>query len=208
MAIGTFAELKTAIGNWLNRSDLTDRIPEFIAMAEARMNRDSRLRVIDAVTRDTLSVSSQFTALPSDFGQLINCELQTSPVTLMEYATPQQLDAWRHSTPTGNPKYFGIVNNDLEVAPVPTSAVTLGLIYYKRIVALSDSATSNWLLAAAPDLYLYASLVEASPYLHEDERVPVWESQYERRADAYRLSSERDQTTDSPLVMRGEIIGG
>lgn len=171
------------------------------------MNRDPRLRVIDAVTRATLSVSSQFTALPTDFGAMINCELQVTPVLPMEYATPQQLDVIRNRTPTGNPAYFGIVNNDLEVAPVPASAVTLGLIYYRRIASLSAANTANWLLAVAPDLYLYAALIEASPYLHEDERVPVWESQYERRADAYRMSSERDQLPDAPLVMRGTVIG-
>ena len=40
MAISTFAELSTAAANWLDRSDLTDRIPEFIALAEARFNRE------------------------------------------------------------------------------------------------------------------------------------------------------------------------
>ena len=40
MAITTFSELKTAVANWLDRSDLTDRIPEFIALAEARHRRD------------------------------------------------------------------------------------------------------------------------------------------------------------------------
>lgn len=207
MAITTFAELKTALANWLNRADLTSRIPEFIALAEARLNREGRLRVVDAVARSTLSVSSQFTNLPSDFAQMINCELQTTPVTLLEYATPQHLDAVRNQYSSGaDPDYFTIVGNELEVAPVPTSAVTLGIQYYKRIVALSDSATSNWLLASAPDIYLYASLMEAAPYLHEDERVPVWEQMFAMRLDAYRDSSERDQAADSPLVMRGDVI--
>lgn len=208
MAISTYSELQTAVANWLNRSDLSSRAPEFIAMAEARMNRDARLRVIDAITRDTLAVSSQFTDLPSDFALMVNCELQTTPVVPLEYRTPQQMDVVRNSSATGDPRYFSIVGNELEVVPVPSSSVTLGLIYYKRIVALSDANTSNWLLTAAPDLYLYASLVEASPFLHEDERVALWEQLYNTRADAYRQSSERDQTTDSPLVMGGEVIGG
>lgn len=207
MAITTFSELKTAAANWLNRADLTSRIPEFIAMAEARMNRDRRLRVIDSIARDTLSVSSQFTSLPSDFGQMINCEYQGDPVQPLTYATPQQMDSLRNAGFTGNPMHYSVLGNELEVVPVQSSAVTLGLVYFKRIVALSDSATSNWLLAAAPDIYLYATLSESAPFLHEDERVQVWESIYNQRCDGYHQSSETDTVAGSPLVVRGVTIG-
>ena len=47
MAIGTYDELKTAVANWLDRDDLTDRIPEFISLAEARFNRVLRLRSME-----------------------------------------------------------------------------------------------------------------------------------------------------------------
>ena len=42
MAISTKAELKTAAANWLNRSDLSDRLDEFIELAEASLNMNLR----------------------------------------------------------------------------------------------------------------------------------------------------------------------
>ena len=44
MAIGTYAELQTAVANWLGRDDLTARIPEFIDLAEARLSRELETR--------------------------------------------------------------------------------------------------------------------------------------------------------------------
>lgn len=206
MAITSFTELKTAAANWLNRADLTSRIPEFIALAEARMNRDRRLRVKDAIARDTLSVSGQFTSLPSDFARMVNCELQVDPVQPMTVATPQQMDSYRAAYPTGNPAHYCVHGSELEVVPVPTSA-TLGIIYHKKVVALSDSNTSNWLFAAAPDVYLYATLLESSPYLKDDERIAVWEALYHGRVEDYRASSEDDTFGGSPLLIRGSRIG-
>jgi hypothetical protein len=206
MSISTFAELKTAVADWLLRADLTATIPTFVMLAEARMNRDPRLRTIDAVTRGTLSVTGQFTSLPSDFGRAINIELQTEPVVPLEYRSPQALDYVRSITPTGDPRFYSIIGDELEVAPVPSSA-TLGVIYYRKIPSLSDAAPTNWLLTSAPDLYLYATLCESAPYLKNDDRVGVWEGIYNARCDAYRDQSELDTAAGSPLVMNSTTIG-
>lgn len=206
MAISTYAELQTAVANWLNRSDLTTRIPEFIALAEARMNRDKRLRVVDAITRADLAVSAQYTALPSDFAQMVNIERTGSPVQALDVLAPQQMDAIRAQTPTGEPRYYCVVGDELELAPVPDSAETLAMIYFRRIEALSTTVTSNWLLAAAPDVYLYATLIESAPFLHEDERIGTWQSLYDSRCNEYAASSEQDQFGGAPVVMRGAVI--
>ena len=47
MAISTYTELQTAVANWLDRDDLTARIPEFIALTEARFNRLLRVRSME-----------------------------------------------------------------------------------------------------------------------------------------------------------------
>ena len=66
MAIGTFDELKTAVANWLGRDDLTDRIPEFIALAEGRMNRTIFARAQEVRATATLTAEDAYTALPTD----------------------------------------------------------------------------------------------------------------------------------------------
>ena len=207
MAISTYTELQDAVANWLNRRDLTDRIPEFIELAESRMNRDSRLRVVGAIQRDLLTVNSQFTTLPTDFARMVNCEVVAEPVVPMTYGTPQQLDHLRRYCPTGVPSLYTIVGRELEVAPVPTESTELAVIYYRRLTALSATNDTNWLLDESPDIYLYATLLQAAPYLLHDERVAVWGGLYSQLCDEYLQSSEADQTAGSPLVMRGATLG-
>ena len=70
MAISTKAELHTAVANWLNRSDLTDRIPEFIALAEAQLNRNLRTR--EMLVRKTSPLATQYVNLPPDYLEMTN----------------------------------------------------------------------------------------------------------------------------------------
>ena len=72
MAISTKAELHTAVANWLNRSDLTSRIPEFIALAEASFNRNLRTR--EMLVRSTASVTGQYVSIPTDYLEMMNIE--------------------------------------------------------------------------------------------------------------------------------------
>ena len=67
MAISTYSELQEAVASWLNRSDLTTTIPDFITLAESRLNRTLRLRVMETTTTLSLTASSRTVALPSAF---------------------------------------------------------------------------------------------------------------------------------------------
>jgi len=72
MAISTYSELTTAVANWLDRDDLTLRIPEFIALAEAKFNRTLRLRSMEAkYTADTVAGQRNL-ALPTGYIQMRN----------------------------------------------------------------------------------------------------------------------------------------
>ena len=65
MSITTYSELQQAIADWLERADLTARIPDFIALFEATANRRLRLRQQEAVA--SLTPSAGAAALPADF---------------------------------------------------------------------------------------------------------------------------------------------
>ena len=101
MAITTFSELKTAVANWLDRSDLTDRIPEFIALAEARHRRDFKIRRMETrVTANTIA-DTEFYTLPDNYVAMRNIQLNTDPKTSLEYLTPEQMDRVRAGSTTG-----------------------------------------------------------------------------------------------------------
>ena len=210
MAITTYAELQTATANWLDRTDLTARIPEFIELSEANFNRV--IRQPDMVTKnDSFSLTSRYNTLPSDTLEIVRIVLDLTPVVVLEYLTPEEISERRVSmSATGKPYYFTVIggsSNQLEVVPSPDSTYTSSIVYYTRIAALSDSATSNWLLAAHPDIYLFGTLVEAEPYLKNDERMPMWTSRLDKALMALRLQGERELHTGSSLRMRSRVLG-
>lgn len=166
MAITTYAELQTAIATWTHRDDLTSVAPDFIVLAEADFNRDLRLR--NQETNTTLSCSSEFTALPSDFLEMRSVELAGSPDKMLQYATPDRIAMMGDES--GEPLYWSIVGTTIQLTPAPSSAVTLNIIYYATIGDLATN-TTNFLLTQAPDLYLYQSLIHAFNYLQDDQNV-------------------------------------
>src|SRR5690606_32381418 len=93
----------------------------------------------------------------------------------------------------GVPRYAAVVDGEVIVSPVPDQAYSLRLAYWQGITPLSVSATTNWLLTSHPDLYLYASLLQAAPYLYEDERVGLWEGRVEKGLENLRLSTWHTQ---------------
>ena len=210
MAITTYAELQTATANWLDRTDLTARIPEFIELAEANFNRV--IRQPDMVAKDdSFSISSRYTTLPTDTLEIIRIVVDLTPVIVLEYMTPEEISQRRIAmSATGKPYYFttvGGATNQLEVLPSPDSTYTSSIVYYTRIAALSDSATSNWLLAAHPDIYLFGTLVEAEPYLKNDERMPMWTTRLDKALNDLGLQGQRERHTASGLRMRSRVLG-
>jgi hypothetical protein len=210
VAITTYAELQTATANWLDRTDLTSRILEFIELAEANFNRV--IRQPDMVAKDdSFSISSRYTTLPTDTLEIIRIVVDLTPVIVLEYLTPEEISQRRIVMGgTGKPYYFttiGGATNQLEVLPSPDSTYTSSIVYYTRIASLSDSATSNWLLAAHPDIYLFGTLVEAEPYLKNDERMPMWTTRLDKALNALGLQGQRERHTASGLRMRSRVLG-
>ena len=175
MAITNYGELKSAIGDFLNRSDLTSVIPTFIDFAEAEFNRVLRIRQM--VARAEAVIDTRFSAVPSDFIEAKDLVIVTgTPVTPLQFVTQQEMAQIRNEelTAAGKPLYFSVVGGQFEICPTPDDEYTLEMSYFAKIDALTDDADTNWLLTDYPDLYLYTSLMHSAPYLKDDERLAVW----------------------------------
>ena len=110
MAIGTFAELKVAAANWLDRSDLTDRIPEFISLAEARFNRILRIRDMETVsTAISTAAGTREYDLPTGFVQMKEFHLTTDPLTPLAYITPEMMSRTQAGSSKSKPQVFTII---------------------------------------------------------------------------------------------------
>lgn len=206
MAITTYSELKSAVADFLNRDDLTSAIPNFIALAEATLNR--RMRAPEMVTRATVTVDAEYENRPADWMETIRYQITTNPITVLEFVTPEEaiIQKTKFST-SGVPLFFSTVGTQFQHVPAPDTSYTGELMYYARIAGLSDSNTSNWLLTANPDIYLYATLIQSAPYLKEDERISVWAGIYDRLMAEYDVAEQRAKTGSSRLVARTRTFG-
>jgi hypothetical protein len=206
MALDTFAGLKATIADYLNRDDLTAIIPSFITIAEAKFNR--KLRTRQMIKRANAQIETAFFAYPSDWLQAKEFQLNTNPIVRLQFVTEaygDELKANRYVS-IGQPAYYTITGTQLEFIPTPDSTYSAELTYYAKIPALSDSNTSNWLLAYAPDLYLYGALMEAAPYLKDDERLPVWSQMYISSLGDIEVADQRASVSSTPLV-RARSLG-
>jgi len=193
MAISNYSELKSAIADWLDRTDLTDSISDFITLAEARHKRDFKLRRMETrVTANTIADTEYYT-LPDQYVAMRNIQLNTDPKTSLEYLTPEQMDRIYAGSMKGKPRAYSIIGNDIQLRPIPDSAYEIEILYFKHFTALSDSAPTNEMLTNHPDIYLYGSLVEAEPYLQNDKRIQTWASFYDRAKKDIIDSNERDR---------------
>jgi len=207
MAITDYDELNTAVANWLDRTDLTDRIPEFIDLAEATFNRTIRNhRMI--TKNDSYSLDGRYVDLPSDTLEVIRIVVSGSPVVTLEYMTPEEIAEKRYTlSSTGKPVYYTVIGgstNQIELLRSPDDTYTASIVYYTKISALTDT---NWLLTNNPDIYLFGALLEAEPYLKNDERLPMWAARLNKGLEELRMQGEREMHTGSSLRMRSRVLG-
>jgi len=187
MAITTYAELQSSLATWLERADLGEVIPDFITLFEANANRMLRTRQMENST--SLSTVNGEINIPSDYLNWRSVTWDGNASRELEYVTPTYLRARYPSTDAGTPKIFTIEGLNFVTRSVDdTTGFTFR--YYQKIPVLSDANTTNWLLTAHPDAYLFGSLVEAHAYIPDAEKAILWKARRdEMLGEIQRLSN-------------------
>jgi len=177
-----YASLQATVTEYLARdqdSTLIARIPTFIQLAEAKFNRQLFVRQMEQRSTALVNLTSdepEFISLPSDFQSMRRVRLSgVAGKPCLEFKSGVQLDEYRFgiSDVAGQPRYFTVFGDEIELAPTPDDAYTIEMVYRQNIPSLVSNGT-NWLLTIAPDLYLYAALLESAPYIKEDARIQTW----------------------------------
>lgn len=204
MPLTTYDELQTAVGTWLNRSDLSAVIPDFIALADAQIARDVRHWRMEV--RATTTIDSRYTTLPTYWVRTLRLHIgdAKAPLQLLSLADMQDM-RYANGDTQGEPKYYAHVAGEFEVYPTPGDSYTGELLYHARPIPLSDTQDSNWLLEYAPDVYLYGTLVASAPFLQHDERTATWASLYAAAVQRLNAEGEAAQWSGTGLKMRGRL---
>jgi hypothetical protein len=188
MALSDYTELQAAIAKWAWNTGSTEfeaSIPDMITLLETRLNRELRVRDMEATS--TISLSSSAGALPTDFLEARSVKANTSPASELDLVTPDYVAAEYATSHSGYPIHYTITGSAITVYPSTTATVTLR--YYQKIPALADFDT-NWLLGKYPDIYLFGSLVEASDFMRDMEELQKFAARFDaavnslRKADA------------------------
>lgn len=190
MSISTYAELKTAIANFLARDDLTDQIPNFIQLAEARMSRELETREQEKRATATLTSGDEFIALPTDMREIREVKLNTNPNRVLTYYSPTSLDSTYSGTGTGVPQGFSIVGKEMKLRPIPDSGYTAEIVYIGGLASISDVSTPT-LFLRSPDLYLYGALAEAYAYLLDEQRAAQYDQKFTRGISEVKIDEQR-----------------
>lgn len=190
MAIGTYGQLKTAVANWLHRTDLTSIIPDFILLAEANIRRDVRCRAMWNQTSGTLSGTTL--AVPTGMIEATRVVIDSY---VKRYVTPEQF----YPYDDGDCGVYTIQGSNF-VFSTGSSAYVID--YVKAFTAFSDDGDTNWLLTNHADIYLFAALAEAAEYIGQNPA--GWLTKY--RAALQRLR-QSEQTAAGPLVVSVSMAG-
>lgn len=207
-SIKTYAELKTAIADWLDRSDQDVVIPAFIYLAERDMEQKLRHHKMVIKSYSSVAENDGVIALPPDWLEARNLEVNDCQIT---YQSPDVIDMYRDTNPdaTGDPEVYSFYGSNIEVWPVPTEDYTIEMDYYQKIPPLEDSVDgTNWLLGDSPSAYLYGSLIHSAPYLRDDSRIALWDKMYKDALTTLQGGSERAMTHGSRITRVAPISFG
>ena len=191
----TFETLKQDVQRYLERgatlaSDpiVYEQIPRLINLAERRIARELKIQGFIAVVTDTMVPGQSVYAKPDRWRDTVSINIGTGAglanrQTLYTRDYEYLRSYWPNESETDTPVFYSDYNYDnWLVAPTPDQAYPFEVLYYELPPLLDDSIQTNWLTEYAPQLLLYGTLLEATPFLKNDERIGTWQQYYDRAA--------------------------
>jgi hypothetical protein len=200
----TFDNLCTDVANYLERTDTVtvNQIPSFIMLAEQVLA--AELKFLGNLNTQTSTMTANDSTLtkPARWRKTVSMNITVAgvrqPVLLRKYEFLRNY--WPNNTSTGTPVYYADYDyNHWLVAPTPDAAYTFDILYYERIQPLDSTNQTNWWTQNAPQALLYGTLLQAMAWVKNDDRIPMWKSQYETIV-AYLKSEDQARLADRQAV--------
>jgi hypothetical protein len=203
-AFDSYNSLITVLQRYLNRdgdAELAADAPAFIELVEARLR-----RVLHA--RDTvvlpITINGETFELPPGIKELrfvtVEGRGRLDPVSFAEYADLKEVNG------VGIPKFVAQAGNTLYFTPAPEKSFSGALVIDPEVEVLSASSQTNWVLSRYPDIYFYGALVEASPYLRDDTRVPMFEQRFSNAIAELEVLRDRKDYPNTPVARPRRVL--
>jgi hypothetical protein len=180
----TYDSLVNNIQVYIERNDPTTvaYIPTFIMLAEQTIAAEIKFLGNLTVANSTMVAGNAVIEKPARWHKTVSMNITDAtgnrqPILLRTYEYLREF--WPNSSLTGLPAYFSDYDyTHWLVAPTPADNSSYEVLYYERVQPLDSTNQTNWFTVYAPQALLYGSLLQAMPYLKNDERIPMWQAQY------------------------------
>lgn len=196
MATGmTFTTLKQDVQRYLERgttyaSDpiVFEQIPRLINLAERRIARELKIQGFINVVTTTIEAGQSVITKPDRWRDTVSVMIGTGAEnderkSLYTRSYEYIRSYWPDATQTGEPVFYSDYDyNHWLLVPTADTQYPVEILYYQLPPLLDDEQETNWLTENAPEILLYGTLLEATPFLKNDERIPVWQNMYDRAA--------------------------
>jgi hypothetical protein len=191
----TFTTLKQDVQRYLERGNtlasdpiVFEQIPRLINLAERRIARELKVEGFINVVTGTLSAGQSVYPKPDRWRDTVSINIGTGATgnnrkILFSRVYEYLRSYWPNALETDTPVFYSDYDySHWLIAPTPDAEYPFEILYYELPPLLDESVQTNWITEYAPQLLLYGTLVEATPFLKNDERIPVWQSMYDRAA--------------------------
>ena len=209
--ITSYAALQARMADWLDRIDLTTRIPDFIGLAEIKLNqRFAREGVFEMEamayinTNNTGGIDDRWLPLPDSYYGIRWMRRNSDNLgdeAALTYVTVDEMNDTYALNLQGKPTKYTLTGGRIRLGPVPNAVYEIEVAYWKGATPLSDLVTTNFILEQTPNSLLFTALMEAEAYVKNDERVRFWQVKSEE-AIVHFLESEKAQGFPHGLAMR------
>jgi hypothetical protein len=207
-AVMTYDSLVDDISSYLERTDQAtlEKIPTFIMLAEQVIASEIKFLGNLTVQQSTMVATQPVIDKPARWHKTVSMNVvvagERRPILLRKYEYLREY--WPDPTQTDVPKFYCDYDyTHWLVAPSPALAYTFEVLYYERIQPLDSSNQTNWFTIYAPQALLYGSLLQAMPFLKNDDRMPMWQAQYDKiintlkTEDLTRIADRQSTVLDS-----------
>jgi hypothetical protein len=183
-SVMTYDSLVSDIQQYLERTDTAtiEKIPLFIMLCEQTLAADLKFLGNLNVAASVMTSGNPVLDKPVRWHKTVSMNITTAagnrqPVYLRKYEYLRNYSP--DASATGTPLYYCDYDyTHWLVAPTPATALTFEVLYYERVQPLDSANQSNWFTNYAPQAMIYGTLLQAMPFLKNDERSAMWQQHY------------------------------
>ena len=198
-----YANFVTVFQSWADNDDVNAQVDYMLTLVHARLNRLLKLEEQTTLVTASTVAGDAWVAKPDRYNGMRRLKIDTGTSTLgLDFKPLAEFDDDIGLNSSGKPNSFTVLGDRIRLGPIPDGAYTLEMAYWKKQQVLSSPVTTNVFLEQVPDLLLYGCLVEAEPWLKDNEMFALWEARYQKALTEVAADTAEEAFPSGQLAVR------